>query len=86
MLELIRLPTIIEKVPLRSRVELATQEFGVTTRIGQRGLCFVSSIAVVDEYVKARMRLAFMSKEDRTAQWAKVSSTVTRVDKLRELS
>lgn len=78
MLELTSDPTIIENVPRKSRVELATHELGVTTRIGQRGLCFESIYAVRDECVKARMRLAFMSKDERTAQCAKVSSTVTK--------
>ena len=61
-------PTIIENVPRRRRVEFATQELGVTTRMGQRGLCFESIYAVRDECVKARIRLAFMSKDERTAQ------------------
>ena len=68
MLEFTKEPTIIEKVPLCIKVVSAAQLFGVTTRIGHLGLCFARIEAVLPECVKARIRLAFRSYEDLTAQ------------------
>ena len=39
--------------------------------------------AVCDECVNARIKLAFMSNEERTAQCARVSSTVTSAFKFK---
>lgn len=63
-----RLPTTIEKVPRWSRTALASQVWGVTTRMGHLGLCLVRISAVRAECVNASIRLAFMSKLERTAQ------------------
>ena len=68
VLELTREPTIIEKVPRWSRVELATHELGVTTRMGHLGLCLDNICVVLQECVNTKIKLAFMSKEERTAQ------------------
>ena len=59
--ELTREPTIMENVPACKRVVLAAHSFGVTTSTGHRGLCLARIDAVLPEWVKARMRLAYKS-------------------------